>query len=138
MTSPFHFKHGDRFPILDLIALFNFKSPGSISFDLATDSDTLDFPSDEVSLPVEPGYVFNVIGRVDVHHPCEGHIKAQIRVLIPAQYHRPEQMKELVQQMLAALGIPADETFEASFAWAEQQTGIVQSTDRDGMTDRLY
>ena len=78
------------------------------------------------------------MSSVDVHHPCEGHIKARLRVLLPARYHGWEKMRELVERMFAALGIPADETYEASFASAEQQTGIEQATDRDGLTDRLY
>ena len=43
MTSPFLYENGDRFPVLDLIASFQFKSPGSVSFDLGTESDTLHF-----------------------------------------------------------------------------------------------
>ncbi|HEV3080805.1 MAG TPA: hypothetical protein VGY66_13535 [Gemmataceae bacterium] len=122
MTSLFLYEQGDRFPILDLVASFAFKSPGSVSFELGSESDG----------------IFDVIGCVDVHHPCEGHIKAQLRVLLPARYHSWEQMRELVERVLSALGIPADETYEASFVSADQQTGIVQATDREGMTDRLY
>jgi hypothetical protein len=70
MASPFLYEHGDRFLVLDLTASFSFKSPGSISFDLGTLSDGM----------------FSVIGWVDVHHPCEGHIKAKFRVLLPARY----------------------------------------------------
>ncbi len=138
MRSPFLYEPGDRFPVLDLIASFRFKSPGSVSFDLGTEGDTLDFPSDGVSIPVGPRGVFNVIGWVDVHHPCEGHIKARLRVLLPARYHQWEQMKELVGRMFSALGIPADETYEADFVSADRQTGIEQATDRNGLTDRLY
>jgi hypothetical protein len=44
MANPFHFEHGDRFPVLDLVTAFRFKSPGSVSFDLGTEGDTLHFP----------------------------------------------------------------------------------------------
>jgi hypothetical protein len=131
------YEHGDRFPILDLIASFAFKSPGSVSIDLGTESDTL-FLSDRETMTIGPGGVFNVIGWVDVHHPCEGHIKARIRVLLPARYQTTEQMGEFVVQLFSALGFPEDETYEASFVSADHQKGIVQATDRDGLTDRLY
>ena len=122
MVSPFLYEHGDRFAVLDLLASFAFKSSGSVSFDLGT----------------EGGGVFNVVGWVDVHHPCEGHIKARFRVLLPARYHALEQMPDFVQQMFSALGIPPDETYEAEFVSAHHRTGIEQVTDRDGGTDRLY
>jgi hypothetical protein len=135
MASPFLQKHGDRFPVLDLLARFAFKSPGSISFHLGTESDTLSLGGETIA--VHPGCVFNVIGWVDVHHPCEGHIKARLRVLLPARYHGWEQMRLLVEQVFSALGIPADETYEAHFVSADRQTGLEQATDRDGKTDRL-
>src|SRR4029079_11451438 len=101
MVSPFLYEHGDRFTVLDLLASFAFKSSGSVSFDLGTDCG-----------------VFKLVGWVDVHHPCEGHIKARFRVLLPARYHGPEQMRDFVQQMFSALGIPADETYEVEFVSA--------------------
>ena len=137
MASRFLYQHGDRFPVLDLLASCAFKSPGSVSFDLGTMGDTL-FPSDSEPISVSPGIVFNIICLVDVHHPCEGHIQAGFRVLLPARYHTWERMRDFVQQMFSALGIPADETYEALFVSAEHQAAIEQATDRNGMTDRIY
>src|SRR5580765_3676013 len=108
MVSPFLHEHGDRIAVLDLLASFAFKSPCSVSFDLGTDG----------------GGVFNVVGWVDVHHPCEGHIKARFRVLLPARYHAWAQMRDFVQQMFTALGIPTDETYEAEFVSADHRTQI--------------
>src|SRR5580765_1856794 len=34
------------------------------------------------------------LGWVEIHHPCEGHIRAQIRVSLPEEYHQPERMKQ--------------------------------------------
>lgn len=130
-------EHGDGFLVLDMIASFRFKSAGSVSFALGTYGDVLNFPAEGVSIHIGPGGVFNGIGWLDLHYPCEGHIKAIFRVLLPARYHSWEQMHELVERVFSVLGIAADETYEASFVSAEQETGIVQAKDRDGMTDRF-
>lgn len=122
MVSPFVYEHGDRLAVLDLVASFAFKSPGSVSFDLGT----------------EEGGGFKVVGWVDVHHPCEGHLKARFRVVLPVRYHAPEPMQGFVRTMFSALGIPADETYEAEFVCAQHRTRIEQATDRDGGTDRIY
>ena len=131
------------FRVLDLSARFAFRSPTSISFDLGRYSDTLRIPSggpfgDDFVMKVGPGGVFKVTGRVDVHHPCAGRIKAAIHVVLPAEYHPFEQMRELVRAVFDALAIPADETFEAIFVSPEQQTAYENATDREGMSDRMY
>lgn len=130
-------KHPDNFPVLDLIAKFRFKSPGSISFGLGTESDTLDFPDEGISFSVGRGGVFNVVGSVDVHYPCEGHIKVRMCALLPARYHHWEQMKEFIERVFAVLAIPADETYEAEFVSVDRHTCIEQPVDRHGMTDRI-
>lgn len=126
-----------RFTILDLIAHFRFKSLSSTSFDLSTEADSFSFP-DGTKIPAPRGLVFNMVGSVDVHHPCDGHIKAIFRFVLPAQYHEYETMNELVRLMLAALQIPSDETYEAYFMSPEHRALIEQVTDRNGMTYRIY
>ncbi len=139
-------RFGDRdsgFRVLDLSARFAFRSATSISFDLGRYSDTLRLPSGgpfggDFVMKVGPGGVFKVAGRVDVHHPCEGHIKAQLHVVLPAEYHSSERVLEFVGAVFEALGIPSDETFEALFVSPEQQTSYENATDRNGMSDRMY
>jgi hypothetical protein len=138
MASPFLYEHGDQFPVLDSVAAFRFKSPGSIAFDLGTEADTPTLPAGSGALPAGAPRVFRAVGWADIHHPCEGHIRVRLRVCLPVRYHEPEQMRELVRSMFSALGIPADETYEAFFVSADRQTRIEQATDRDGGTDRLY
>ncbi len=135
--------HDGRFPVLDLSARFAFKSATSIAFDLGRDSDTLRIPGydpsgDDFVMNVGPGGAFYVTGRVDVHHPCEGHIKAQLHVVLPAEYHAFEPMRELVMMVFEALGIPSDETFEAHFVSPEEQTVYENPIDREGLSDRMY
>jgi hypothetical protein len=137
------FGHAESgFQVLDLNAEFAFRSQTSISFNLGRYSDTLTLPgggllANDFVLPVGLGGVFNVVGRVDVHHPCEGHIKAQLRTVLPSDYQQFERMRDFVAILFRALAIPPDETFEAHFVSAEQQTLYENATDRDGMTDRI-
>jgi hypothetical protein len=132
----------DRFPVLDVFATFAFKTGTSVSFELGRFSDTLRLPGgafgDDFSFKVGMCGVFRIVGRVDVHHPCEGHIKAQLHVVLPAEYHETERMERLVAEIFAALAIPADETFEALFVSPSQQTSCENATDREGMSDRIY
>ena len=66
------------------------------------------------------------------------HIQGILRVLLPVRYHGFEQLQELAPVILAALGIPSDETFERFVFRADRTATISQRVDRDGMTDRLY
>jgi len=124
----------DEFPVLDLIGRYAFKTRASISFHLGKYSEELVL-GDGSTLSV-PHFI--VLGWIDVHHPCDHHIKTQLLCSLPAGYNAREKQKAIVETLLAALGIPADETYEAKLFHAEQVTLIEQTTDRDGMTDRLY
>jgi hypothetical protein len=139
-------RFGDRdsgFRVLDLSARFAFRSATSISFDLGRYSDTLRLPGGgpfggDFVMNVGPGGVFKVTGRIDVHHPCEGHIKAQLLVVLPAEYHPFERVQEFVATIFEALGIPPDETFEALLVSPVQQMVYENATDREGRSDRMY
>jgi hypothetical protein len=139
-------RFGDRdsgFRVLDLSARFAFRSATSISFDLGRYSDTLRLPSGgplggDFVMNVGPGGAFKVTGRIDLHHPCEGHIRTQLLVVLPAEYHPFERMREFVGAVFEALGIPPDETFEALVVSPGQQTAYENATDREGMSDRMY
>ncbi len=87
--------------------------------------------------PLRRGGVFTCVGRLEVHHPCEGHIKAQVMAILGEQYHHWEKMRDLVQQTFAALGIPADETYEADFVCPAKQSAMLQHVDKNGYTDAL-
>lgn len=124
-----------RFPILDLVASLDYLTLCSASFKLGTEEDSLLMP-DGRKFDCAGGVVFKDTGWVDVHYPCDGHIKVLLRVALPRSYHVYSQMSEFVRQMLSALNIPADETYEALFMSDETRESIVQSVDRFGMTDR--
>jgi hypothetical protein len=137
-TSPF--SGLDEFSLIDdLVALFSFKTDASISFLVGRWSNVLRLPIDreggeEVLLSSGHKSVFNCVGWLDVHHPCQAHVKTQLRIKIPQQHHHFEAMRTIVQTTLSRLGIPLDETYEAAFFDAENTSGLLQTTDRDGMS----
>src|SRR5262245_52991506 len=121
-------KKEDKFPVLDLVADFRFKSASSLSFDLAApitrDSprppelgdENLDWLFDRGST------VLFVLGWLDVHHPCDGIHRLQLRVGLPDRYVSEESMRDLVPQVLTALGLPAEETFYLYLAGLSERT----------------
>ena len=113
----------DAFTYSHITARVEFKSPSSISFALGMYTHTRNFSH---------------VGWIDVHHPCDGHIKTQLRIRITEKYLVFDQMKSIIQLTFDALGIPADETFEAHFIAGGQEMFIEEATDRTGMTDRFY
>ena len=88
----------DIFTLLDLTARFKFKTASSVSFSLERYSKSL-CPTRQV-------------GWIDVHHPCENHIKLQIRISLPSEYHNPQKLRIIIAEVLAATEIPGDETYE--------------------------
>jgi hypothetical protein len=135
-------KTNGQFSLLDLTAKVEFMSYSSLSFDIGRLSNTLRLPTDEhdkeVGFSGERLFVSIVIGWIDVHHPCDGHIKTQLRIRLPAEYHLVDQMKSIIHRIFEVLDIPLDETYEAVFFTCDRITGIEQATNREGMTDRLY
>jgi hypothetical protein len=126
--------HGDMFPVLDLMAQFEFKSPGSLSFQLgksvSRDSSRLpemdpgeELPGggDKWDMLLAAGPVFVVIGWLDVHHPCDGFHPLRLRVGLPDRYVSWESMRDLVPQVVAALRLPADVPYRAHLTGQSEQ-----------------
>jgi hypothetical protein len=114
----FNTRH-DMFNVLDLQAAFNFKSSSSVCFRLG-------------KLSKKGG---TVIRDFQVHHPCEGHIKAQLYIHLPTRYQNS--LVELQKAAFCELGIPDDETYELSFFDTEAWTGMGQYVNREGISDRV-
>jgi hypothetical protein len=134
-------KYGDEFPILDLVAQFRFRSPFSLSFELVKlvgrDSPRLPEMGDEPwEFLLAGGPLRVVIGWLDVHHPCEGHHRLQLRVGLPDRYVFWESMRDLVPQVKAALGLPADEPYHVLLAGLSQQTSTEDPPYEFGSTTR--
>lgn len=121
--------HGDEFPMLDLVAQFQFGTPGSLSFQLGkvVDRNSPRLPEMEVveswDFLLESGAVFVIIGWLDVHHPCGGIHPLRLRVGLPDRYVSWESMRDLVPQVKAALGLPADEPYRLLLSGLSRQVG---------------
>jgi len=142
-----HWKHGDEFPVLDLIATFQFKSPSSLSFNLGKvidrDSPRLPEMGDEPwDFFLESGSVFLVIGWLDAHHPCDPYNRLQLRVGLPDRYVSWESMRILVPQVARALQLPIDVPYHIQLSglsrqtsMEEPQTGFVSYSGSSGNTE---
>ncbi|HMC28759.1 MAG TPA: hypothetical protein VKM56_13305 [Verrucomicrobiae bacterium] len=77
------------------------------------------------------------LGWIDVHFPCGGHIKVQVRAALPMAWLEPAKMRELIKAILEHLGISKNETCEAVFFHPQNTIMIAQAMSRDGKTDRI-
>jgi hypothetical protein len=119
-----HCGHG--FDVLDLSAKLAFKSETSIAFSIGRPFVTRSGPVGSVC-----------VGWIDVHHPCDGHIKAQLRIRIPPEYHEFDKKKNVIRTVFGALSIPLDETYEATFFSSDNVQSVQQRTNRDGIWDAI-
>jgi hypothetical protein len=72
----------DGFPLLDLTARFAFETASSIVFDLGRMGNLRLDDAPEIE-----SHGFKAVGWLDVHHPCDGYVRAQLRICLPAEYH---------------------------------------------------
>jgi hypothetical protein len=112
---------GAEFPILDLVARFLFKSTSSMSFDLGAERNLADLLPDAGSW-VDLGKAFAIEGWLDIHHPCEGFYRLQIRVGLTDRYVSWESMQEVAKCVIAVLELPADESYHIYLAGVSQAT----------------
>jgi hypothetical protein len=117
-------KHGDSFAVLDLVAAYQFKTVSSLSFQLGTRGDSLQLPGMDGPWVLGGGRVFTVLGRLDIHHPCEGFHRLQLRVGLPDRYVCWESMRDLVPQVIAALELPTDESYHVYLTGLSRQTSM--------------
>jgi hypothetical protein len=114
------FTHGKgTFDALDLSMRFKFKSPSSIGFKFATKQAQ-----------------HTIIGEMQIHQPCEGHIKARVYIQLPSEYKECKLLVQILEAAFRELGIPPDETYELSFDNSEDGLFTCQPLNREGLTDR--
>jgi hypothetical protein len=121
-----HWKHGDEFSVLDLIARLQLKSASSLSFDLGKIIDRESPRLPEMGdapwhILLRSGSFFVVIGWLDAHHPCDPFHRLQLRVGLPDRYVCWESMRDLVPQVVAALRLPAEVRYEVQMAGLSRQ-----------------
>ena len=71
---------------------------------------------------VGPGRVFDIVGWLDAHHPCEGFHRLLLRIGLPEPYVCWESMRDLVPQVKAALGLPAADSYRVSLVSLSRMT----------------
>ncbi|MEI8042029.1 MAG: hypothetical protein WCL11_11510 [Verrucomicrobiota bacterium] len=76
-------------------------------------------------------------GWVDVHFPCEGHIKVRIRGALPDDYLKGPAIKQFVSELLAQLKVKSDDTYEATFFKPTKVVEMGKSVNREAVTDRI-
>ena len=113
----------DTFDMLDLRAHFHFKSGTSVGFELG---------------PILKGQHSHIIsGALQVHHPCVGHIQAQLYVQLPRRYSEPQFLRQIIEAVFRELGIPADETYELHYCDATDRVQMNQRRNREGLVDAI-
>ena len=106
---------GLRFPIIDTELSYAFSTQASVSFSVKIG-----------------GYR----GWVDVHFPCDGHIKARVRGFLPDEYLESAKLRVFVSGLLKQLKI-REETYEATFFKATNVIEFGKSVNREAVTDRI-
>jgi hypothetical protein len=76
-------------------------------------------------------------GWLDVHFPCEGHVKVRIRGALPEDYLEASKIQRFVADILGQLRIQPDETYEATFFKPTKVIQMGKSVNREGVTDRI-
>jgi hypothetical protein len=76
-------------------------------------------------------------GWIDVHFPCEGHIKARILAALPDEFLEVSKIREIVPEILNRLKIQPNETYEATFFKPTHVIELAQPVNREGVTDRI-
>jgi hypothetical protein len=127
-------KHGDQFPVLDLVARFEFKTACSLSFELGktVDRHSPRLPEmepgeeridgrDKWDWLLETGSVFVGLGWLDAHHPCDDFHPLRLRVGLPDRYVSWESIRDLVPGVIAALELPPDVQYRVELAGLSEQ-----------------
>ena len=76
-------------------------------------------------------------GWIDLHFPCQGHIKVRILAALPDELLETAKIRELVPELFRQLKIQQDETYEATFFKPAKIVEFGKSVNREGMTDRI-
>ena len=126
------------FRFLDFTARVSHSTRDSRVYDVGKWSQILKLDSGESFDTGRASGVFSVHGRMHVHYPCSGHIKAVISIELPKDdYEAAEQRTKAVSEILRGLSIPEDDTYEIYFREAALTVSIQNRTNREGYSDGI-
>ena len=77
------------------------------------------------------------VGWVDVHYPCDSHIRLTIHAVLPERLIAPDLMREIASAIKTGLEIPAPETLEMVVCSPNLRMGFSQSADEKGRPGRI-
>lgn len=101
----------------------------SASFSFATETS--------ISLTIHDVKTLAFRGWIDVHYPCDGHIRLQLRISIAQVKIEPIFAKKVVEEVMSKLGLVDSETCEAIFFKATDRLRLSRGTNQEGLTDRI-
>ena len=108
-----------EFQVHDLAASLEFSTPTSAGFSLTR--------TEKPQLNSIPGR--ETVGWLDVHHPCDNHPRARLRIALPREsfelLQTHNQRLGLVRDIFTALAIPVDESYDALFFTPQGEFKII-------------
>jgi hypothetical protein len=114
-----------------------FRTSGSVGFDLSETMPPEEIPPD---LKFLRRGMKRVMGALEIHYPCAGHIKAFVRVRLTcklAQSLDRSDFKKAVEDLLLESGLPKAVTYEADLIPCDLVTVVDQRVNEDGLVDGL-
>ncbi len=109
----------DSFDLLEYRFSKTFETESSVSYDVS---------------PIGGKGLGSVTKWLEVHYPCSGHIKAQIRGTVSVS---PTEIKSFVDHILVEIGLPPGETFQLNLFDAENVMSMSQAQSTQGESDRI-
>ena len=134
-------KSGDEFRLLDLVARFRFKTVSSLSFQLGKLVDrTAQLPeiagTDWEALGGSTS-VFQILGWLDAHHPCDGFHHLHLRIGPPNRYVSWGSIRDIVPHVREVLGLPADVSYCVELAGLSRQVRTEEPQTEFGSVERV-
>jgi hypothetical protein len=77
------------------------------------------------------------LGWLDIHYPCDGHTRAEIRGMVPEELLKPEALRSLVTETFRWLEISANEAWELRLCSPQKQVGMSNPANAEGRADRI-
>ena len=65
-------------------------------------------------------HAYTIIGEMQVHHLCEGHIKARVYIQLPAEYKECKRLVQILEATFRELEIPLEKRMNFFFSDSEK------------------
>ncbi|MBL8869761.1 MAG: hypothetical protein JNK90_08195 [Planctomycetaceae bacterium] len=99
------------YEFLDMVGAVEHRTSSSVTFKIGKKTDYL-VDDDGSRHFVEKDFVFNVLGWLDAHYPCEGFHKLLVKCILPGDYVSFESMCGLIKCVMRVLELPIDVSYK--------------------------